>query len=367
MSRIRIPRDSTIAVLWLVALEAENLTIKHHHAPLALDCLLVAVMALAAIWRRRAPLTFVAVVLACAAGLVASWRSASVSIAPLYVLFVPPYTAARERSTRAAAVGLAAVLAWGIAINAATKPTAASFFGTAASTCAAWAAGRWLRARGFLNEELERKAERICAERESRVRLAVADERTRIARELHTLVAANVSAMVIQAEAAELLLDGDPDAADRAMAAVEHTGRAALSDMRRVLGVLRHADESPSLAPQPGIGQIYALVESARGEGRSIDLTVEGEPGPLPASVDLGIYRILEDALRGSADEVGVRVRFGEDDVALDVTVASLDGSVQWPTLAMSERVAICNGVVNQADGRQLCISLPRELEEVFA
>jgi signal transduction histidine kinase len=274
-------RDPAIAAVWLTALEIENFTITHHRAPLAVDGLLVAVMALASVWRRRAPLTFVAIALACTAALVASWNSSDVALAPLYVLVVLPYTAARERSRAPATVGLAAVMAWGVAVNAATSPTAANFLGTAASICAAWAAGRWLRARKLLNDELERKAERIAAERDSRIRLAVADERTRIARELHTLVAANVSAMVIQAEAAELMLDGDLFAADQAMAAVEQTGRDALADMRRVLGVLRHVGESPSLAPQPGVGQMYALVEAARADGRVIELTVEGETGPV--------------------------------------------------------------------------------------
>jgi signal transduction histidine kinase len=360
-------RDPAIAAVWLIALEVENLTISRHHEPLAVEALLLAAMAIAAIWRRRAPLTFIAIVLGCSSALVPAWRSADVNVAPIYVAVVLPYTVARERSRWPATVGLAAVVAWALAVNSVTSPTVANFFGIGATICAAWAAGRWLRARRLLNDELKREAERIAAERESRVRLAVADERTRIARELHTLVAANVSAMVIQAEAAELLLDADLDAADGAMAAVEQTGRAALSDMRRVLGVLRHAEESPSLAPQPGVGQVYALVQRARNGDRAVELTVTGEPGPLPASVDLGLYRILEDALAGSVDEAEVWLRFGEDDVALEVTAAPRDGSANWPTLAMAERVAICNGTIHRSDARHIAVSLPRELEEAFA
>jgi signal transduction histidine kinase len=114
----------------------------------------------------------------------------------------------------------------------------------------------------------------------------LADERTRIARELHTVVASNVSAMVIQAEAAELLLDDDFRAADEAMAAVERTGRDALSDMRRMLGVLRQSGDATPLAPQPGVGELYGLVEAARTKRQGIELSVEGEPGPLPSTCE---------------------------------------------------------------------------------
>lgn len=369
-------RDTSVVAVWLVALEIENATLGVRHGSVALGALLVGAMALAAFWRRRAPLAFVAVVLALGSVLVWLWNSnnaaGNATVTPVYVLVFVPYAAARESSHRAAIVALAAVLIGGVGVNVATAtPSAASYIGTAAATAAAWAAGRWLRARGLLNDELARDAERIEAERESRVRLAVADERTRIARELHALVAANVSAMVIQAEAAELLLEGDLITADRAMAAVEQTGRNALSDIRRVLGVLRHADDSPSLAPQPGVGQIYALVEAARATGQSIELIVEGEPGPLAASVDLGVYRMLEEALSdGGQDRARVKLRFTDNDIELEVTTSGANGSPPWPTLAMRERAAICHGAMHSAqlpDGRQLNVSLPRNFEEALA
>lgn len=363
-------RDLAVASVWLVALEVEAVTLTDRPGPLIRGVLLVAAMALAAIWRRRAPLAFVTVVLACATALVATARGDGLIVAPLYVTLVLPYTAAREAPPGRAVVGLVVLLAWGIDVDIAVSPGAGNFVATVVSVLGAWVAGCWMHARRRLNDELERNRERIHAERASRVRLAVADERTRIARELHSLIAANVSAMVIQAGAAELLLAHDPSAADRAMAAVEQTGRDALSDMRRALGVLRHAGEAPSLAPQPGVGQVYALVEASRTGGRTIELSVEGEPGPLPASVDLGIYRILEEALCDSFGEVGVQVRFCEDHVELEVLVAGLDRSVQWPALAMDERVSVCNGEIDSvelAHGCRLRVSLPRELENVFA
>ncbi len=367
-------RDRTIAAAWLIALEIENVTLRHHRGPLVLNVLVVASMALAAVWRRRAPLAYTAAVLASATALVAWLSAKGTNLAPIYVLTVVPYTVAKYRPRVAALIGLAAVVAWATAVNAATTPTAGNYVGTAVTACGAWAAGRWLRARRLLNDELARTTERIEAERASRERLAVADERTRIARELHTLIASNVSAMVIQAEAAELLLNGDLRAADVAMAAVEQTGRDALSDMRRVLGVLRHPGDAPALAPQPGVGQLYALVEQARTGGGRIELRVEGEPGPLPASVDLAIYRILEEALAGAgttaAQHVDLRLRFGHDDVELDLTASGLSGPSSWPTLAMRERATICDGAIQsdpEANARHLVVRLPRQLDEAIA
>jgi len=357
--------------LWLIALEAENLTLSHRHRSLGTDALAVGAMGIAAIWRRRAPLAFVGFVLACASVLVADWNANDVTVAPIYLLIVVPYTVGREASGLRALIGLTAVLVWGVVVNATAGPTTPSgYVSGMASTAVAWTAGRWLRARRLVNEELQRSAQRIEAERDSRVRLAVADERTRIARELHTLVAANVSAMVIQAEAAELLLVDDRDAADVAMAAVEQIGRDALSDMRRVLGVLRHSGELASLTPQPGVGQVYSLVEATRDGGRQVELTVEGEPGPLPASADLGLYRILGEALADDAGAARIWLRFGDNTVELEIIAASVNGESPWPTLAMRERAALCSGVVEcdlHADGRRLVVSLPRALEEVFA
>ncbi len=364
-------RDPVIAAVWLVALEVENLAVNDGHRSVLAYGLVAAVMGVAAVWRRRAPLTFALVALTADSILVAGWSNTNVTVAPLYAQAFVPYTIAKECPGASARFGLAAVLVWGAVVDAATgSPIAGSIAGLVI-TGASWGAGRWLRARRLLDAELARNTEQIEAERASRVRLAVADERTRIARELHTLIAANVSAMVLQAEAAELLLDDDSQAADAAMAAIEQTGRAALADMRRMLGVLRHSDEAPSLAPQPGVGRVYALVEAARGRGGSVELSVDGDPGPLPASVDLGVYRMLEETLAADGLERSVvRLRFRDDEVELEVSAYGLDDSPPWPTLAMRERAAICQGTVHGESGsvaRRLVVTMPRRLAEVFA
>jgi signal transduction histidine kinase len=367
--------DVAIATGSLVVLEIENATVGLHRGWVAIGALLVGLITLEAVWRRRTPRAFVTVVLVLSTALVAVWSAngvaAQVTVTPLYVLVFVPYVGARHCSLRPAVATLVTVLAWGLGLDAWAGPTpAASYLSTSVVVAAAWAVGRWLRARKLLNTELAHNTERIAAEGDSRIRLSVADERTRMARELHALIAGSVSAMVIQAEAAELLLEADAAAADAAMAAVEQVGRNALADMRSLLGVLRHAEEPPSLAPQPGVGQIYALVEAERSNGRRIELSVEGNPGPLPASVDLAIYRILEESLRGGPDGNRVQLRFTERAVELEIRAAGGSGSTQWPTLAMNERAAICGGTVQcraLQEECQLSVSLPRQFDEVLA
>ena len=362
-----------LVAAWLAVLEIENSTIGLRHGWEALGAMLVAAMTLAALWRRRAPLAFVVLILALASALVAVWSvngvAANVTFTPLYVVIFVPYVAARESSLRAAIVALAAVALWAVSLNAWTGPTpVASYLSTEAVVAAAWGVGRWLRARQLLNVELARSAERTEAERDSRIRLAVADERTRIARELHVLIAGNVSVMVIQAEVAELQLGVEPVTADTAMAAVEQTGRAALADMRRMLGVLRHGEVLAPTAPQPGIGQLYALVESARANSQSIDLSVKGDPGPLPASVDLAVYRMLEEALQSCGDyRTEIDLAFTDNAIELRVSIDG-GGDSPWPTPAMHERAAICGGKVDgqvMPDSRWLSVILPRTFEEV--
>ncbi len=364
-------RDLVVAVVWLVALEVENLAVTPGGRSAIFYGLLVAVIGVAAVWRRRAPLVFALVSLTGTSVLIAAWSNNNLVVLPVYVQAFLPYTIAKECSEGRALLGGGAVLVWGAVVDVATSSPFTGSLAGLLMTGASWGAGRWLRARRLLDAELARNAERIEAERASRVRLAVADERTRIARELHTLIAANVSAMVLQAEAAELLLDGDSQAADAAMTAIERTGRCALADMRRMLGVLRHSGETPSLAPQPGVGQVYSLVEAARARGGSVELSVDGEPGPLPASVDLGVYRMLEETLAAEGlERAVVRLRFSDEEVELEVSADVPDGGPPWPTLAMRERAAICRGTIHGESGsihRRLLVTAPRRVAEVFA
>ncbi len=362
--------DPALALILLIVLGLDTASGSFvRHGPLALNLLLVAAMTLPIVWRRRAPLAVACLVMALAVVMTATLTDIAKSNFSIYLVLVPPYTVAAYETRGRALAGLAACVAGATAVVAIHHSSLGDYVFIEALLVAAWATGRALRARRQLAAELRRKAERITAEREGRERLAVADERTRIARELHTVVANTVSAMVVQTEAAQRLLDDDPSAADYAMAAVETTGRDALAEMRRILGILRRSEEEADLAPQPGVGQIPALVERARDGRRNVELAVEGEPGPLPASVDLCVYRVLEGALERAVGDATVSLRFGENDVELDVT-GGFDQAEDLPTLAMRERVALCEGWVDiepvDEQRLRLHVQLPRVFEGAF-
>jgi signal transduction histidine kinase len=359
--------DPALAAVALIALEIEILTSMHRSGSVVLNVLGAAAITVPLVWRRRAPLAYACLTMGLAVLMTATLTDLTALVIPPTLFVIAAYTVAAYEPQTRAVIGLAICLAAVWALVATTGHTSVSHYAFPTGTLAlSWAVGRALRARQLLNEELGRKAERIAAERESRELLAVADERTRIARELHAVVAGSVSGMVVQTEAAQQLLDEDLDRADAAMAAVEEAGRETLSEMRRILGVLRRVDEAAELAPQPGVGQIHGLVERAREQRRQVELDVDGDPGALPASIDLGVYRILEEALASTgAGPLEVRLTFAERDVELDITSHS-PPAASWPTLAMRERVALCDGEL-EADEERLRVRLPRAFEEVLA
>jgi signal transduction histidine kinase len=185
-------------------------------------------------------------------------------------------------------------------------------------------AGRALRSRVLLQRELREKADRAESERAMRARRAIEEERDRIATELQTVVANGVNAMVIQAEAVPRLISADDTpAAGQALAAIEETGRDALIEMRRLLGVLRRDEDGLALAPQPGLARLEALVARQRERGLDVRLEIEGEERPLSTGVDLTAYRVLEDALvaasRQRAEHASVLLRYRDGDLQLEV------------------------------------------------
>ncbi len=345
--------DPSLAAVLLVALEIATVTGGHRRGPLVLNLIAAAIVAMATIWRRRVPLLFL--ILVGTVALASGRLLTSLSNAPLtgaYVALVPAYTVAAWEGLRKAVLGLVVVVCGTVIVN---FGSAGELAGAVLAVSGAWAAGRAIRERRLMNAELERSAARLAVEREDRARLAIAGERTRIARELHAAVARSVETMVIQAEVAQSLLGDELPQAESGMSTIEDMGRRALGDMRRILGVLRRDRDSVEREPQPGLEQIYSLIQRARERGKSIELRVVGEPGVLPAGVDLGIYRILEEALgsapRHCTETLGVALRFGADDLELRLT-ASFDGPNGWPTDAIRERVALCGGEL-RTDGHE--------------
>jgi signal transduction histidine kinase len=218
-----------------------------------------------------------------------------------------------------------------------------------------WLVGRELRTNRLRAHELEALAAELANEREERASLAVAAERARIARELHDVVAHSVSTMVVQAEAGEALLDRHPKRAREAFESIQGTGREALAEMRRLLGLLRRGDRELALVPQPSMAHLEQLLGRVREAGLPVDLDVEGHPRPLPAGLDLSAYRIVQEALTNTLKHTrgaraGVTVRYRDDALELEIVDdgrSTSNGASGGHGLAgMRERVRLFGGEV---------------------
>jgi signal transduction histidine kinase len=231
-----------------------------------------------------------------------------------------------------------------------------SFFFSTALAATPWLIGRNIRARSLRLAAAER-------EQEQRTRLAVGDERARIARELHDVVAHSVGIIVIQAEGARRVFDRDPERAREALDSIEQTARTALADMRSSLGVLRDESGSPLREPQPGLAELDGLLERAREGGLEVEIAVEGQPRTLPRGVDLSAYRIVQEALTNTIKHAGparsrITLRYGERELEVEVSDDGPGPSVNGAgtgsghgLLGMRERVASHGGEVEAGSG----------------
>jgi signal transduction histidine kinase len=198
------------------------------------------------------------------------------------------------------------------------------------------------------------------AEQQAQARAAVAAERARIARELHDVIAHSVSVMVIQAGAAEQLLEQTPERARGPLEAVQDTGRQTIVELRRLLGILREDGQELSLAPQPGLAGLDLLVEEMRQAGLPVQLRAEGQPGRLPPGADLAAYRIIQEALTNTLRHAGpaqaeVIVRYQDHAVELEILDNGqgpplrdgADGRSGHGLVGMRERVALYGGTLD--------------------
>jgi signal transduction histidine kinase len=225
-------------------------------------------------------------------------------------------------------------------------------------TLGPWIVGRIVRDHARLNEVLAEQARQLVAEQAMVSERAVADERRRIARELHDIVAHSLSVMVVQAGAAYDLVRRDPGAAERALTEIQNAGRSALSETGRLLHVLRDDLES-ELAPPPAAADLPRLVEGFRSSGLDVELAVEGATEGLPAGVDLSVYRIVQEGLtnalkHGPEETVRVRYRRGPHGVDLDLhsgarPAARGPASNGRGLIGMRERVAVFGGRLEAA------------------
>jgi len=307
------------------------------------------------LWRRSHPGPVLAVVGAAFA--VSAFFTAREPIGAGVIFGVFAAALYGDRGTRiavgAVAVGaMAAAFATVLATGEAR--TLGHLAGTAFGSGVAWVFGDRHRTHRAYLAQLEEHAARLERDREEHARQAADEERGRIARELHDVVAHNVSVIAVQAGAARATSDGNPEQATEALGLIERTARSTLAELRTLLGILRkEGREGPALGPQPTLAQLDALVARARESGLRIETRMEGDIGDLPAVVDLSAYRIVQEALTnslkhapGARVELVVRRGAGELDVVVTddgpgVSERAADGQ---GIIGMQERAALVGG-----------------------
>jgi signal transduction histidine kinase len=296
-----------------------------HHGPVTLFAAAATCATVA--WRRQAPAASVLVAVISITVFAVSSHNRNLTVEPLAVL-LDYYMLGRLSSERGQPRLDTVLLAAGIAAivispgNPHASDVAASWSLFAAVP---FAAGRAIGSRVALTAELRANAQRLEHEQEERARCAAADERNRIARELHDVVAHSVSVMVIQTQAARRVAESDRAAARDALRSVQACGRDALMEMRRMIGVLRHGDAELAGATAPALSRLDALVARARAAGLPVELRIEGEPRELSPGLDLVAFRIVQEALTNVIKHAGpararVKVAFAPEALELEIS-----------------------------------------------
>ncbi|MBP2703669.1 sensor histidine kinase [Microbispora sp. RL4-1S] len=319
-SRLRAPliADSIIAVVLtagsLVVIGATSPRIPVRlpdaaavRAPDALNLVLAALCTLPVALRRRWPFVMLAATAIPAWALVALGYDSGLGIAGVLILL---YSVAAHRGLALSLAALVTALATS-AVSASVRPGPVSWADHVVVfvvTLLCWVCGRAIRLRRAYLAELVQRAHRLERAREADTRAARAEERSRIARELHDVVAHHVSVMTVQAAAARRMLDSDPEVTRDALTAIEEMGRTAMAEMRDIVGVLR-TDDPAELRPQPGMQDIPALVEQMREAGLRAQLRIGGERRGLPPGIDLAAYRLVQEALTNSLRHAGPAAR----------------------------------------------------------
>ncbi|HEY1479189.1 MAG TPA: sensor histidine kinase [Gaiellales bacterium] len=270
------------------------------------------------------------------------------------------------------------VMGLGLDVLLTSRSAADLFFDAVIVGLLPWTTGQMARARASRERLHRAQVERIDAERELRALTAAYDERARIARELHDVIAHSVSVMVIQAGGARVVMDSDPSRAEEALHRVERAGRDALAEMRRLLGLLGEGTDHSALAPLPRLADVGRLVEHARTAGLEADLGVEGDAVSMPAALDLCAYRIVQEAITNSIKHAGpahLSVQISWQREALEIEISD-DGRGPGDTgetgrghgiAGMRERVALHGGSLFagacESGGYAVRARLPLEIE----
>jgi signal transduction histidine kinase len=345
----------------------------------ALQLPLVAAMTVPVVFRRRYPVqAFVISGCALAVDLVTGGGPAGSLLAPLVLL----YTLAAYRPRRVSIPGLLVSLAgaWAVVVVRVGSSVGGvnlvllALVISSGTALVAWVLGDSMRYRRAYLKALEDRAARLERERGTQALIAAAAERARIARELHDVIAHNVSVMVVQADGAGYALRTEPERAGQALAAIAQTGRQALTEMRRLLGVLRSGDEQAGLAPLPGLEQIRELIGQARDAGMSVSLTLFGAPRQLSEGAELAAYRVVQESLTntrkhgGLAAAATIMMTYEPDGLLLQMTddglgAAAAPDGIGHGLTGMRERIEMYGGTVQAgplpAGGYKVTARLP--------
>ena len=312
-------------------------------------------------WRRRVPVAVLLTVIGATAGALFAMRPIQGPVTSYIAAIVVFYSVGAHCTERRALLGGGIGLAALAVLIAAGQPGTVEA-GSLVIFTVAWLIGRYLRQRRSQVTGLQERAARAERDREEQARAAVTEERGRIARELHDIVAHSVSVMVIQAQAGQRLIR-DAAQAGTAFRSIEASGRKALVELRRLLAILRTADDQLVIGPQPGLGSLESLIEQVREAGLPVELRIEGQQVPLPPGVDLSAYRIVQEALTNTINhagpaKAGVILRYDTAVLELEITdtgTGSAPGGIGTGhgLIGMRERTTLLGGdlVTGSRDG----------------
>ncbi|WP_246465172.1 sensor histidine kinase [Ruania alkalisoli] len=325
-------------------------------------------MPMALAWRRTRPVASVVAVYAMAlvhvlSGVILTASDLTI-FAALYAVTVYGPRWARRTALYSALFGCAIVTVWFTTYNGPSSLEAAVFSSTtvfgllAAMVLSSWALGLVRRTRVQQRETLAERAARLEIERDQQAQIATQAERARIAREMHDIVAHSLSVVIAQADGGRYAAAHDPEAATKALTTISETGRAALADMRKILGVLRSDQADGPLTPQPESQDLESLVEQVRDAGLAVSLVRMGQSRPLPPGAGLTVYRIVQESLTNILKHAGpdahatVLVQWQHANLVLQIdddgrgAAAGSDGAGQG-LLGMRERAGMLGGTLS--------------------